>query len=161
MSHVPMKMMDNIAIIYALMSDGAMVVILWIRYHRRYVPQALVVVQNLKGCINIWGINGARMHAACIVVHGAHQAKAINLLYVLTEICVRSIGGSFECNQNGRRIQFGRMYSLGEVNFIQGMHVLGNCKNSVGLKPNAEWKKDAKAPSIPLRNNQKINKFII
>ena len=29
----------------------------------------------------------------------------------------------------------GRMYSLGEVNFIQGMHDLGNCKNSVGLKP--------------------------
>ena len=27
------------------------------------------------------------------------------------------------------------------------MHDLGNCKNSVGLKPNAEWKKDAKAPS--------------
>jgi len=27
------------------------------------------------------------------------------------------------------------MYSLGEVNFIQGMHDLGNCKNSVGLKP--------------------------
>jgi hypothetical protein len=28
----------------------------------------------------------------------------------------------------------GRMYSLGEVNFIQGMHDFGNCKNSVGLK---------------------------
>ena len=41
------------------------------------------------------------------------------------------------------------MYSLGEVNFIQGMHDLGNCKNSVGLKPNAELRKDAKAPSIP------------
>ena len=27
------------------------------------------------------------------------------------------------------------MYSLGEVHFIQGMHDLGNCKNSVGLKP--------------------------
>ena len=27
------------------------------------------------------------------------------------------------------------------------MFDLGNCKNSVGLKPNAEWKKDAKAPS--------------
>jgi hypothetical protein len=39
------------------------------------------------------------------------------------------------------------MYSLGEVNFIQGMHDLGNCKNSVGLKPNAELRKDAKAPS--------------
>ena len=41
----------------------------------------------------------------------------------------------------------GRMYCLGEVNFIQGMHDLGNCKNSVGLKPNAELRKDAKAPS--------------
>jgi len=41
------------------------------------------------------------------------------------------------------------MYSLGEVNFIQGMLDLGNCKNSVGLKPNAELRKDAKAPSIP------------
>ena len=39
------------------------------------------------------------------------------------------------------------MYSLGEVNLIQGLHDLGNCKNSVGLKPNAELKKDAKAPS--------------
>ena len=29
----------------------------------------------------------------------------------------------------------GRMYSLGEVNFIQGMHDFGNPKNSVGLKP--------------------------
>ena len=70
------------------------------------MPQALVVVQNLKVCINIWGINMVKMHAACIVVHGAQQAKAINLLYVLTEICVRNIGRSFECNQNGRRIQF-------------------------------------------------------
>ena len=43
----------------------------------------------------------------------------------------------------------GRMYSLGEVNFIQGMHDFGNPKNSVGLKPNAELRKDAKAPSIP------------
>ena len=43
----------------------------------------------------------------------------------------------------------GRMYSLGEMNFIQGMLDLGNCKNSVGLKPNAELRKDAKAPSIP------------
>jgi hypothetical protein len=39
------------------------------------------------------------------------------------------------------------MYSLGEVNFIQGMLDFGKPKNSVGLKPNAEWKKDAKAPS--------------
>jgi hypothetical protein len=30
------------------------------------------------------------------------------------------------------------------------MHDLGNCKNSVGLKPNAEWKKDAKAPSYKI-----------
>ena len=29
----------------------------------------------------------------------------------------------------------GRMYSLGEVNFIQGMHDFGNPKSSVGLKP--------------------------
>ena len=29
----------------------------------------------------------------------------------------------------------GRMYSLGEVDFIQGMLDLGNPKNSVGLKP--------------------------
>ena len=43
----------------------------------------------------------------------------------------------------------GRMYSLGEVNFIQGMLDFGNPKNSVGLKPNAELRKDAKAPSIP------------
>jgi hypothetical protein len=28
-----------------------------------------------------------------------------------------------------------RMYSLGEVDFIQGMLDLGNPKNSVGLKP--------------------------
>ena len=27
------------------------------------------------------------------------------------------------------------MYRLGEMNFIQGMLNLGNCKNSVGLKP--------------------------
>ena len=46
-------------------------------------------------------------------------------------------------------ISYGRMYSLGEMNFIQGMLDLGNCKNSVGLKPNAELRKDAKAPSIP------------
>ena len=46
-------------------------------------------------------------------------------------------------------IKKGRMYSLGEVDFIQGMLDLGNCKNSVGLKPNAELRKDAKAPSIP------------
>ena len=46
-------------------------------------------------------------------------------------------------------IDSGRMYSLGEMNFIQGMLDLGNCKNSVGLKPNAELRKDAKAPSIP------------
>ena len=32
-------------------------------------------------------------------------------------------------------IRWGRMYSLGEVNFIQGMLDLGNPKNSVGLKP--------------------------
>ena len=30
------------------------------------------------------------------------------------------------------------------------MDDFGNCKNSVGLKPNAEWKKDAKAPSYKI-----------
>jgi hypothetical protein len=30
------------------------------------------------------------------------------------------------------------------------MHDLGNCKNSVGLKPNAEWKKEAKASSYKI-----------
>jgi len=44
-------------------------------------------------------------------------------------------------------LQVGRMYSLGEVNFIQGMLDFGTPKNSVGLKPNAELRKDAKAPS--------------
>ena len=46
-----------------------------------------------------------------------------------------------------RRFGIGRIYSLGEVDFIQGMLDFGNCKNSVGLKPNAELRKDAKAPS--------------
>ena len=58
----------------------------------------------------------------------------------------------------------GRMYCLGEVNFIQGMHDSGNAKNSVGLKPNAEWKKDAKAPSIPeskLSNNSPLKGNIL
>ena len=49
------------------------------------------------------------------------------------------------------------MYSLGEVNFIQEMLDFGNPKNSVGLKPNAELRKDAKAPSYNIvqagRNN--------
>jgi hypothetical protein len=40
------------------------------------------------------------------------------------------------------------------------MNDLDNCKNSVGLKPNAEWKKDAKAPSIPISNSS-INGLII
>jgi hypothetical protein len=39
------------------------------------------------------------------------------------------------------------MYSLGVVNFIQGMLDFGNPKNSVGLKPKAKLRKDAKAPS--------------
>jgi hypothetical protein len=30
------------------------------------------------------------------------------------------------------------------------MNDFGNCKNSVGLKPNAEWKKDAKALSYKI-----------
>ena len=36
----------------------------------------------------------------------------------------------------------------------------GNRKNSVGLKPKAKWKKDAKAPSIPI-SNLSINWLII
>jgi len=44
-------------------------------------------------------------------------------------------------------LQMGRMYSLREVNFIQEMLDFSNPKNSVGLKPNAELRKDAKAPS--------------
>jgi len=46
---------------------------------------------------------------------------------------------------------------FGEVNFIQGMHDLGNCKNSVGLKPNAELRKDAKAPSYNIGNELGIS----
>ena len=38
-------------------------------------------------------------------------------------------------NEIMERVRAGRMYSLGEVNFIQGMLDLGNYKNSVGLKP--------------------------
>jgi len=45
------------------------------------------------------------------------------------------------------------MYSLGEVNFIQGMHDLGNCKNSVGLKPIAvrlrQTRSDARSQALP------------
>ena len=44
----------------------------------------------------------------------------------------------------------GRMYKFrgsGFHDFIQGMLDFGNPKNSVGLKPNAELRKDAKAPS--------------
>jgi hypothetical protein len=36
------------------------------------------------------------------------------------------------------------------------MNNLGNCKNSVGLKPNAELRKDAEAPSIPINKLSKI-----
>ena len=41
------------------------------------------------------------------------------------------------------------MGEMGEIgsNHIFKMFALGKRKNSVGLKPNAEWKKDAKAPS--------------
>ena len=45
-------------------------------------------------------------------------------------------------------------------NHIFKMFDLGNCKNSVGLKPNAEWKKDAKAPSIPISRLSKNQMFI-
>ena len=51
------------------------------------------------------------------------------------------------------------MYSLGEVNSKQGMHELGNCKNSVGLKPNAELRKDAKAPSYNIGTELGISWF--
>jgi hypothetical protein len=50
------------------------------------------------------------------------------------------------------------MNSLGEVNFIQGIYDLGNCKNSVGLKPNAELRKDAKAPSYNIGTELGISK---
>ena len=51
------------------------------------------------------------------------------------------------------------MYSLGEVDFIQGMLDLGNCKNSVGLKPNAELRKDAKAPSYNIGTEWEYHDF--
>ena len=41
---------------------------------------------------------------------------------------------------------------LKSISVKEKMNDFGNCKNSVGLKPNAEWKKDAKAPSIPISN---------
>jgi hypothetical protein len=37
------------------------------------------------------------------------------------------------------------------------MYDLGNCKNSVGLKPNAELRKDAKAPSYNISNELGIS----
>jgi len=53
------------------------------------------------------------------------------------------------------------MYSLGEVNFIQGMRDFGNPKNSVGLKPNAELRKDAlNTQKLIIKENSK-NKFPI
>ena len=49
--------------------------------------------------------------------------------------------------------QMGRMYSLGEVNFIQGMLDFCNCKNSVGLKPIAvrlrQTLSDARSQALP------------
>ena len=54
---------------------------------------------------------------------------------------------SYHRNARKTLAGIGRMYSLGEVNFIQGMLDFGNPKNSDGLKPNAELRKDAKAPS--------------
>jgi len=45
------------------------------------------------------------------------------------------------------------MYSLGEVNFIQGMLDFGNPKNSVGLKPIAvrlrQTRSDARSQALP------------
>ena len=45
------------------------------------------------------------------------------------------------------------MDSLGEVNFIQGMHDLGNCKNSVGLKSIAvrlrQTRSNARSQALP------------
>ena len=49
-----------------------------------------------------------------------------------------------------------RMYSLGEVDFIQGMLDLGNPKNSVGLKPIAvrlrQTRSDARSQALPPTN---------
>ena len=39
------------------------------------------------------------------------------------------------------------------------MIYFGKSKNSVGLKPNAEWKKDAKAPSIYIGTELVAGKF--
>ena len=72
--------------------------------------------------------------------------------YLYTVTTLAGTGGKIEPDGNvlihDGNSQTGVCTSLGEVNFIQGMHDLGNCKNSVGLKPNAELRKDAKAPSI-------------
>jgi len=50
-------------------------------------------------------------------------------------------------------ISLGRMYSLGEVNFIQGMLDFGTPKNSVGLKPIAvrlrQTRSDARSQALP------------
>jgi len=51
------------------------------------------------------------------------------------------------------------MYSLGEVNFMQGMLDFGNPKNSLGLKLNAELRKDAKAPSYNIVLNWEYHDF--
>ena len=53
------------------------------------------------------------------------------------------------------------MYNLGKVNFIQGMLDFGNPKNSVGLKPNAELRKDAKAPSYNIGTELGIGNIMI
>jgi len=41
------------------------------------------------------------------------------------------------------------------------MNDFGHRKNSVGLKPNAELRKDAKAPSYNIGKECKKNKFLI
>ena len=39
---------------------------------------------------------------------------------------------------------------LKTISVKEKMNDFGNCKNIVGLKPKAKWKKDAKAPSYKI-----------
>ena len=39
---------------------------------------------------------------------------------------------------------------LKTISVKEKLNDFGNCKNSVGLKPKAKWKKDAKAPSYKI-----------
>jgi len=56
------------------------------------------------------------------------------------------------------QVKNGRMYSLGEVNFMQGMLDFGNPKNSVGLKPIAvrlrQTRSDARSQAEPGNEHQ-------